>query len=102
MMKKLIAISGGILFSVAFAGAASAGVFEEKMGSCLAKHANVKDSAAVVLECTAAGGKLSGCTVVSNSAGGKGFDKAALCVAEVLPIGSKTGVVKVPVRFPGS
>jgi hypothetical protein len=54
------------------------------------------------LECTAAGGRLSGCKVLSNSAGGKGFDKAALCVADVLPVGSKTGVVKVPVRFPGS
>ncbi len=101
-MKKIIAIGGGLLLSAGLASSAFAGAFEEKMGNCLARHANMKDSAAVVLECTAAGGKLSGCSVLSNSAGGKGFDKAALCVADVLPIGSKTGVVKVPVRFPGS
>jgi hypothetical protein len=102
-MKKVIAIGAGVmLLAVSVAGSSAAGVFEEKMGLCLTRHANTKDSAAVVLQCTAAGGKLSSCTVVSNSAGGKGFDKAALCVAEVLPIGSKTGVVKVPVRFPGS
>lgn len=101
-MKKIIAIGGGVVLSASLASSSFAGAFEEKMGNCLARHANLKDSAAVVLECTASGGKLSGCSVLSNSAGGKGFDKAALCVADVLPIGSKTGVVKVPVRFPGS
>jgi hypothetical protein len=40
--------------------------------------------------------------VLDNSAGGKGFDKAALCVADYLPVGGKTGTIKVPVRFPGS
>ena len=39
--------------------------------------------------------------VLSDSAAGKGFDKAALCVADALPMGSKTGTVKVPMRFPG-
>jgi hypothetical protein len=101
-MKKFIAFGGGILLAIGVAGSSSAGMFEEKMGACLTRHANAKESAAVVLECTAAGGRLSGCKVLSNSAGGKGFDKAALCVADVLPVGSKTGVVKVPVRFPGS
>ena len=46
-------------------------------------------------------GKLSGCKVLEDSKAGKGFDKAALCVADALPMGSKTGVVKVPMRFPG-
>ena len=101
-MKNLIAFGSAALLGVSLASSSAAGVFEEKMGMCLSRHANMKDSAAVVLECSAAAGKLSGCKVLSNSAGGKGFDKAALCVAEVLPVGSKTGVVKVPVRFPGS
>jgi hypothetical protein len=39
--------------------------------------------------------------VVSDSAPGKGFDKAALCVAEAMPMGDKTGDVKIPMRFPG-
>jgi hypothetical protein len=55
-----------------------------------------------MLDCNADGGKLSGCKVLSDSAPGKGFDKGALCVADALPIGSKTGEVKVPMRFPGS
>jgi len=38
---------------------------------------------------------------VDNSAAGKGFDKAAMCIAEKLPMGAKTGTVKVPFRFPG-
>ncbi|WP_374575509.1 hypothetical protein [Phenylobacterium sp.] len=71
------------------------------MSKCLTKHANTHDSATVMLECTAADGKLSNCTVLSDSSNGKGFDKAALCVADALPMGSKTGQVKVPMRFPG-
>ena len=54
-----------------------------------------------MLECSATAGKLSGCKVLEDSKAGKGFDKAALCVADALPMGSKTGVVKVPMRFPG-
>ena len=100
-MKKVIVAAGSILFSLAIVNSASAG-FEEKMGTCLSKHANTRDAASVVLECNADAGKLSGCKVLSDSAAGKGFDKAALCVADVLPMGSKSGVVKVPVRFPGS
>lgn len=100
-MKKIIAIGAGVFLAASVAGSSAAGVFEEKMGLCLTRHANTKDSAAVVLECTAAGGKLSGCTVVSNSASGKGFDKAALCVAAAMPIGDKAGDVKIPMRFPG-
>ena len=72
------------------------------MGKCLEKNANTRDAASVMLSCTAAGGKLTACTVVTNSAPGKGFDKAALCVADALPMGAKTGEVKVPVRFPGA
>ena len=49
----------------------------------------------------AAGGKVASCTVLSDSAPGKGFDKAALCVASAMPIGDKSGEVKIPMRFPG-
>ena len=62
----------------------------------------MRDAATVMLECSADGGKLSGCVVLQDSAAGKGFDKAALCVAEAVPMGAKTGQVKVPMRFPGS
>lgn len=101
-MKKVIAGVSAISLGLLVAGAASAASFEESMGRCLAKNANTRDQATVMLDCTADGGKLSACKVVSDSAPGKGFDKAALCVADVLPIGSRTGQVKVPVRFPGS
>ena len=43
---------------------------------------------------------LTNCTVAENNAS-KGFEKAALCVADALPIGAKTGDIKVPIRFPG-
>lgn len=101
-MNKFIAVIGGAVLSLSLVGASSAGSFEESMSKCLTKHANTRDAAMVMLECTAADGKLSNCSVVSDSSGGKGFDKAALCVAEALPMGSKTGQVKVPMRFPGS
>lgn len=101
-MKKFIAAGVAGLLGLATAGSSVAGSFEESMGKCLVRHANTKDSAMVMLECTAGGGKLAGCKVLEDSSGGKGFDKAALCVAEALPMGAKTGLVKVPVRFPGS
>lgn len=100
-MKKIISVFGGVALSFALAGATSAASFEDSMARCLTKNANVKDAATVMLACDANGGKLSACKVVSDSAPGKGFDKAALCVAESLPMGSKTGQVNVPMRFPG-
>lgn len=101
-MKKVIAGVGAFSLGLVLAGAASAASFEDSMARCLSKNANTRDQAMVTLDCTAEGGKLSSCKVLSDSAPGKGFDKAALCVAEALPIGSRTGQVKVPVRFPGS
>lgn len=100
-MKNVIAVMGGISLSLVLASATSAASFEESMSRCLSKNANTRDAATVMLDCTAEGGKLSNCKVASETAPGKGFDKAALCVADVLPIGSKTGAVKVPMRFPG-
>ncbi len=101
-MKNIIAVGGGVLISLVLASASAAASFEESMARCISKHANTRDAATVMLECSADGGKLSGCKVLQDSAAGKGFDKAALCVADALPMGSKTGQVKVPMRFPGS
>jgi hypothetical protein len=100
-MKKVIAMMSGVGLSLVLVSAATASSFEDSMSRCLSKNANTRDSAVVMLDCNADAGKLSGCKVVSESAPGKGFDKAALCVADVLPIGSRTGQVKVPLRFPG-
>lgn len=100
-MKTLHTLIGGTVLSLALASAAAAGSFQESMSKCLTQNANTRDAATVMLSCTAGGGKLTACTVVSDSAPGKGFDKAALCVAAVMPMGDKTGDVKVPMRFPG-
>ncbi len=102
-MKNSIAIIGGVLGSFLIAGASLAdGSFADHMSSCVDKYASASDSANVVLECSAAGGKLTDCKVVENSAPSKGFDKAAMCVAEFLPIGSKTGTIRVPLKFTGA
>ncbi|HEX5377336.1 MAG TPA: hypothetical protein VFW47_02115 [Phenylobacterium sp.] len=100
-MNNILKFAGGCVLALAFAGQATAGSFEDSMGKCLTKNANTRDSAMVMLECTADGGKLTGCKVLDNTQPNKGFDKAALCVADALPMGSKTGTVKVPMRFPG-
>jgi hypothetical protein len=100
-MKKFIAICSGLGISLALASSSVAGSFEDSMTKCLTKNANTRDSAVVMLGCTANCGKLSDCKVLSDSAPGKGFDKAAICVADALPMGGKTGEVKVPMRFPG-
>ena len=75
---------------------------EELDSDCVDKFASTSTSANVMLECNAEGGKLGACKVVDNSAPGKGFDKAAVCVASFLPMGAKTGTVRVPVRFTGA
>lgn len=97
-------IKSGVLAGVltlAAASAAQAATFEEKMAGCIEKFANPRDAAVVTLECTADAGKLGNCKVVEDSRAGKGFDKAAICVAEFLPMAGRTGQVKVPFRFPG-
>lgn len=100
-MQKAVSLFAGVVLSFALAGASNAAAFQDAMAKCLSKNANAKDAATVMLQCTATGGKLGGCTVVSDSAPGKGFDKAALCVAQAMPVGEKTGDVKIPMRFPG-
>ena len=91
------ALIGLSMSSSAFAGSA----FQDRVDQCLERHANTHDTASVTLQCTAQGGKLSECKVVENSAPGRGFDKAALCVAESLPMGANVGEIKIPVRFTG-
>ena len=99
-MKNSIAIAGGIIGSFLIAGSSLAdGGFQAHMSQCVEKFASPSGSASVMLECTAEGGKLNDCKVVENSAPGKGFDKAAACVAAFLPMGARTGVVRVPVKF---
>lgn len=102
-MKFRIALIVGAVSALGFTTTSTAGGgFEEAMDSCIQRFANNRDAAQVMLECTADAGKLSGCKVLSDSAAGKGFDKAAVCVAEKLPMAGKTGSVKVPFRFPGA
>ena len=100
-MQKAVSLFSGVVLSLALAGASNAASFQESMAKCLVKNANTRDAATVMLQCTASGGKLDGCTVLSDSAPGKGFDKAALCVASAMPIGDKSGDIKIPMRFPG-
>ncbi len=66
-MKNLIKLGGGIALCLAFAGASSAADFQESMAKCLTKHANTRDAAVVMLECSATAGKLSGCKVLEDS-----------------------------------
>jgi hypothetical protein len=102
-MKSNIAIIAGVLGAFAIVGSAAADAksYQAAVEKCLSQFANDSDSATVTLECTAAGGKLDGCKVLENS-GAKGFAAAAMCVAKEIPIGDKTGDIKVPVRFAGA
>jgi hypothetical protein len=85
--------------AMTFSAAASAAGLTEQFTACATKFANPKLSATVMLECNAAEGKLSDCKVLEAPTPANGFDKAAMCVAEALPIGSRTGAIKVPVKF---
>jgi hypothetical protein len=101
MKIKSATAAGMFLALTAAAGSAAAGSFDENMAKCLDKFANAHDTAVVLLECTVAGVKASNCKVLEIDQANKGFDKAAVCVAEALPLGARTGQIKIPVRFPG-
>jgi len=101
-MKYPAFIAAGLLAAVSLAGPASAANLQAQMESCLTKHANTRQAASITLECTADAGKLTACKVVQSQAPAPGFEKAAMCVAEVLPMAGKTGTVRVPIRFPGA
>ena len=98
-MRKLKAALTAATAVVAFAVASSAAGLSDQFISCATKFANPKLGATIMLECTAADGKLSACKVLEAPTPANGFDKAAICVAEVLPIGTRTGSIKVPVKF---
>jgi hypothetical protein len=89
----------GAAAAMLIATPAVAGSLAEQFASCASKYANGSKSASVMLECTAADGKLNDCKVVEAPTPAAGFDKAALCVAEALPVGSRTGSIKVPIKF---
>lgn len=101
-VKKSLAVIGGIAGAFVFATGALADGFQSHVTQCVEKFADPSVTASVTLECTAGGGKLSDCKVVDNTAAGRGFDKAAMCLADFLPMGSKTGPVRVPLKFQGS
>lgn len=101
MKIKNVVVAGVFSVLSMSSTALAASGFQERVDQCLERHANTHDAASVTLQCTAQGGKLSECKVVENSAPGRGFDKAALCVAKSLPMGSKVGEIKIPVRFTG-
>jgi hypothetical protein len=95
-IKSVVTTFAAVL---AFSAAATAGGLAEQFASCASKFANPKAGATIMLECTAADGKLSACKVLEAPSPSNGFDKAAMCVADVLPIGTRTGTVKVPIKF---
>lgn len=95
-IKSVLAVAATVL---ALSSAASAAGLAEQFVACAQKFANPKMGATVMLECNAADGKLNDCKVLEAPTPAAGFDKAAMCVAEVLPIGSRTGAIKVPVKF---
>jgi hypothetical protein len=91
--------AAGAAVAMLIATPAVAGSLAEQFASCASKFASSTKSASVMLECTAAEGKLTDCKVVEAPSPAAGFDKAAMCVAEALPIGSRTGSIKVPIKF---
>ncbi len=97
--KRFTAYTAGLTSMLLLAAPSLAGSLADQFASCASKFASSTKAASVMLECTAADGKLSDCKVTEATPPGGGFDKAALCVAEVLPIGSRTGSVKVPIKF---
>jgi hypothetical protein len=97
--KKFGVLVAGVAVAMLIATPAVAGSLAEQFASCASKFASSSKSASVMLECTAADGKLSDCKVLEAPTPVAGFDKAAMCVAEALPIGSRTGSIKVPIKF---
>jgi hypothetical protein len=96
---KFRAWVAGLASVLILAAPSLAGSLAEQFASCASKFASSSKAASVMLECTAADGKLTDCKVTEATPAGGGFDKAALCVAEALPVGSRTGSVKVPIKF---
>jgi hypothetical protein len=96
---KFSAYVAGLASVLILATPSLAGSLADQFANCASRYANTNKSASVMLECTAADGKLTDCKVTEAPTPAEGFDKAALCVAEALPVGSRTGSVKVPIKF---
>ena len=101
-LKHALIASGVIAGAFLITSGALADGFQDHVDQCVERFASNKYTASVTLECTAGGGKLSACKVVDETMAGKGFDKAAVCVADFLPMGSRTGTVRVPLKFQAS
>ncbi len=99
---KCVRLVTVVISAATFVGPAFAASLNDQFTNCVTKFANSKQSVSVMLDCNAADGKLSDCKVTDAPSPENGFDRAALCVAALLPIGSKTGRVKVPIRFQGA
>jgi hypothetical protein len=101
MMKtrKYIVAAGCLFCLAALPGELRADGLKDTFSQCVEKYANHNQSVSVMLECQAAGGKLSDCKMVEGPSPVNGFDKAAMCVASSLPVGTRTGTIKVPIRF---
>lgn len=102
---EMVSVRQGAVYAVVAIGAAllmgsvQATGLSDVYGSCLDKFANHKQAVTVMLFCNANSGKLKSCQVIDAPVPPNGFDKAALCVADALPVGSKTGPTKVPISF---
>jgi flagellar biosynthesis regulator FlbT len=95
-LKFCAAVMG---LSAALAAPAGAGDLTEVFHTCVQKFARSTQAATVKLECIAADGKVSDCKVVEAPTPSNGYDRAALCVAEALPVGTKTGPISFPIKF---
>lgn len=98
-MRKYIVLAAALAGIALTAGGVQAASLAEAYSTCVSKFASPKQSASVMLQCTAADGKLTDCKVLEAPTPSNGFDKAAICVADAIPVGSKTGSIKVPIRF---
>ena len=98
-MYKYAAVFAGLFSLAAVTASASAASLRTEFSNCVEKFANHNTTVTVMLECNANGGKLSDCKVLDDPKASQGFDNAAKCVARILPIGGKTGTIKVPILF---
>lgn len=98
-MSKFFKFLAGSATVLGLSAAAFGGSLSDQYISCVTKHADPKVGATVMLECIAGDGKLTNCKVLEAPSPANGFDKAAMCVAEAIPVGSKTGPIKVPLKF---
>ncbi len=96
-IRRVIAFS---IAAFAFSVLPSHADFAKDFTACVDKFAiNPKATADVRLTCNAVAGKLEDCKIKEAPSPANGFDKAAMCVAQILPVGSKTGEIDVPLKF---